>query len=111
MRARRRPFRRTVAAVATFLHRALVPRVLPVVVLALLGPALLAGQAPPAQAATTLGAFGCMPVSDMSRPTINPPDELLAGRLRIPGYPMVRIGTGAIHWDADPLRDHGWRRQ
>jgi hypothetical protein len=112
MRASRRPFRRTVAAVARFLHRALVPRALPVVVvLALLAPALLAGQAQPAQAASTLGPFGCMPISDMARGTINPPSELLAGRLRIPGYPVVRIGSGPINWNADPLRTFGWRRQ
>src|SRR3954471_20495284 len=42
---------RGVGAVAPFLHRALVPRVVPVVVVALLGPALATGQATSAQAA------------------------------------------------------------
>ncbi len=111
MRACRRQLRRTVAAVATFLHRALVPRALPVVVLALLGPALLAGQAVPAQAATTLGPFGCLPVNGLSTRTVNPPADVLAGRLRIPGIGVATIGTGAINWNADPYRSMGWRRQ
>jgi hypothetical protein len=91
--------RRAVVAVATFLHRALVPRVIPVVVLALLGPALVTGQATPARAAgATLGPFGCLPVNGLSTRSVNPPDDVLAGKLRIPGTGVITIGKGRIDW-------------
>ncbi len=60
--------RRLVVALAAFLRRALVPRVIPVVVVALLAPALVPTQATPAQAAgATLGPFGC-PGCAVARP-------------------------------------------
>ena len=111
-RSSRSRARRIIVALATLLYRALVPRGISVVVVALLGAALVTGQAAPAQAAgSTLGPFGCLPVNGLSTRSVNPPDDVLAGRLRIPGTRVVPIGTGRIDWNADPFHSAGWRRQ
>ncbi len=57
-----------------------------------------------------LGPFSCLPVNGLSSRFVNAPSDLLAGRLTIPGYRPVHIGTGAIDWGADPYHSSGWRR-
>jgi hypothetical protein len=39
----------------------------------------------------------------------NPADSIMAGTLRLPGFPDLKIGTGAINWAADPYRHRTWR--
>jgi hypothetical protein len=90
---RPRSFRLLLAA-ALFLPALLAPTVLPAV---------------PAQAAT-LGAFTCLPVNGLSTRFVNNPTDLLSGRLTIPGYRTVTIGTGRINWGMDPFGSSAWRK-
>ena len=80
---------------------------------ALLLPAVLASAvlvpAAPARA-DALGPFSCLPVNGLSSRFVNAPSDLLRGRLTIPGYRPVAIGTGSVDWGIDPYHSSGWRR-
>jgi len=78
-------------------------------VLSLIGVGTTLVAPAPARAAV-LGPFSCLPVNGLSTRYVNPPDELLGGRLTIPGFRPVRIGTGRIDWGMDPFGSASWRK-
>jgi hypothetical protein len=51
-----------------------------------------------------------MPVSGLSTRSLNPPDDVMKGVVRITGFGAVNVGTGAINWGLDPFKDVAWRR-
>jgi hypothetical protein len=75
---------------------------------AVLAPVLLVPA--PAARAEVLGSFSCLPVNGLSTRFVNAPADVLAGRLNIPGYRTVTIGTGAVNWGTDPFGSSAWRK-
>lgn len=57
-------------------------------------------------AARAWDAWPCYTLSRYSDP--NHARQVLAGRLTIPGFDPVRIGTGDIDWSIDPYRHPSW---
>ncbi len=86
-------------------------RVLPALVLVL---GALAGLLVTAQQASAAGrAMPCLPVSGLGSRTYAQTAELFAdGKLVLPGFPAVAIGTsGTVNWRTDPFHSYTWRAE